>query len=109
MSLEDLIIERSKKCEVFANPLRSFIALLILAKGEASWSELVSYLKKHVGDDINPNTLSFHIGKLITSGFLEKISIESQPIYKIVKGKVSEIEKIMGNDIIEKTKEVVAP
>jgi DNA-binding transcriptional ArsR family regulator len=107
MSLEDLVIERSKRCEMFANPLRSLIALLIFVKGEVIWSDLKSSLKKFIGNDINPNTLSFHIGKLIDAGFLEKVDIEGQPLYKITEGKVHEMEEIVGKDLIEKTKEAI--
>jgi DNA-binding transcriptional ArsR family regulator len=107
MSLEDLVIERSKRCETFANPLRTFIALLILVKGEISWSDLKSLLKKFIGNDINPNTLSFHLSRLIEAGFLDKVDIENQPLYKVPEGKLHEIEKIIGKDLIGKTKEAI--
>ena len=106
MSLENLVIERSKRCEVFSNSLRSFVAVLIVAKGEVAWSELRGTLKKFIGD-INPNTLSFHIGKLMDAGFLEKIDIEGQPRYRITEDKASEIEGMIGKDLVEKVKEAL--
>lgn len=104
MSVEDLIFERSKKCEVFSNSLRSFIALLIVAKEEISWSELKLTLEKKVGG-VNPNTLSFHIGKLMESGFLEKLDIEGQPRYRITDYGASEVRRMIGEDLIKKIQE----
>lgn len=103
MSIEDLIFERSKKCEVFSNSLRSFIALLVAAKEEASWSELKSTLEEKVGD-VNPNTLSFHIGRLMEAGFLEKLDIEGQPRYRITEYGASEVRRMIGEDLIKKIK-----
>jgi len=104
MSVEDLIFERSKKCEVFSNSLRSFIALVVVAKDEVSWSELKSTLEEKVGG-VNPNTLSFHIGKLVDGGFLEKFDIEGQPRYRITEYGASEIRRMIGEDLIKKIKE----
>lgn len=104
MSIENLIFERSKKCEVFSNSLRSFIALLIVAKEEVAWSELKSTLEERVGS-VNPNTLSFHIGKLMEAGFLEKLDIEGQPRYRITEYGASEIKRMIGEDLIRKIKE----
>jgi len=107
MSIEDLVIERSKRCEVFASPLRSLIALLVLIKREVVWSELKGSLKKLIGYDINPNTLSFHIGKLIDAGFLDKVDVEGQPLYRIAEDRASEVERMVGKDLIDKTKEAI--
>ena len=104
MAIEQIVAERSKHCEVFSNPLRTFIALFVVAKGEASWSELKSVLEKRSGS-INPNTLSFHIGKLIETDFLKKVGSESQPKYRIIEDRVPDIEKMIGKDLIKKMKE----
>ena len=106
MAVEELIFERSKKCEVFSNPLRTFIALVLFLKREVTWSELKTDLEKSVGS-VNPNTLSFHIGRLIQTGFLDKVNIEGQPKYKIKETRMSEIEGMVGKDLIEKVKEVL--
>ena len=103
MSLEELVVERSKKCEVFSNPLRSFITVFIAAKGEVAWSELKSALKRWAGP-VNPNTLNFHIGKLIDAGFVDKVDIEGQPRYRIIEGSLREIERIVGKDLVKKCK-----
>lgn len=104
MNIEELIVERSKKCELFSNPLRSFIAVFVAAKGEVTWSELKKTLEKWVGP-VNPNTLSFHIGELIDTGFVEKANIEGQPIYRIIESKSPEIQRLVGKDLIEKMRE----
>lgn len=104
MAIEQLVYERSKNYELFGHPLRHFIALVIVAKGETTWSELKSFLEKS-GGSVNPNTLSFHIGRLVETGFLDKVKGEGQPRYRINENRVLEIEKIIGKDLIEKMKE----
>ena len=103
MSIEDLILQRSKNCEVLSSPLRSFIAAFIAGKGEAVWSDLKAAIEK--SGPINPNTLSFHIGVLMDAGFVDKMSIEHQPRYRIKDSKLLEIERLVGKDIIQKISE----
>jgi hypothetical protein len=107
MSIENLITQASKKCELFANPLRSFIAAFIAVKDEVTWSELKNAIEKWAGP-VNSNTLSFHLGALIDAGFITKIDIRGQPRYKILNGKATEIKKIFGSDIFETLKESIA-
>ena len=104
MTIEDLITQASKKCELFANPLRSFIAAFIAVKEEVTWSELKGAIEKWAGH-VNPNTLSFHLGALINAGFITKIDIRGQPRYKIVNEKLSEIKKLVGEDLLQAIKE----
>jgi DNA-binding transcriptional ArsR family regulator len=104
MSIEDLIAQASKKCEIFANPLRSFIAAFIAVKEEATWSELKDAIEKWAGR-INPNTLSFHLGELVSAGFIAKIDIRGQPRYKIVNDKLSELKRLIGEDLLKAVKE----
>ena len=104
MTLEDLITQASKKCELFANPLRSFLAAFIAVKEEVTWSELKVAIEKWAGH-VNPNTLSFHIGELINAGFITKIDIRGQPRYRIVNDKLSEIKKFIGEDLLQAIKE----
>ena len=104
MTIEDLITQASKKCELFANPLRSFIAAFIAVKEEATWSELKDAIEKWAGH-VNPNTLSFHLGELIGAGFITKIDIKGQPRYRIVNDKLPEIKKFSGEDLLQAVKE----
>ena len=104
MTLKDLIKQASKKCELFANPLRSYIAAFIAVKEEVTWSELKGAIEKWAGH-VNPNTLSFHLGALMDAGFITKIDIRGQPRYKIVTEKRSEITKFMGEELLLAIKE----
>ena len=104
MSFEDLIIQASKKCELFANPLRNFIAAFIVVKEEVTWSELKDAIEKWAGH-INPNTLSFHLGELINAEFITKIEIRGQPRYRIANEKLPEITKLMGEELLQAVKE----
>ena len=104
MTIEDLITQASKKCELFANPLRSFIAAFIAVKEEVTWSELKGAIEKWAGH-VNPNTLSFHLGELINAGFITKIDIKGQPRYRIVSGKLPEIKKFSGEELLQAIKE----
>jgi DNA-binding transcriptional ArsR family regulator len=104
MTIEDLIAQASKKCELFANPLRSFIATFIAAKEEATWSELKSAIEKWTGT-VNPNTLSFHLGELMKASFITKVDIRGQPRYRIVNAKLSEIKRLVGEELLQAIKE----
>jgi DNA-binding transcriptional ArsR family regulator len=104
MAIEDLITQASKKCEIFANPLRSFIATFIAVKEEVTWSELKDAIEKWVGR-VNPNTLSFHLSELADAGFITKVEIRRQPRYKIVNDKLSELRRLIGEDILKVIKE----
>lgn len=101
MTIEKLLTEASEKCEIFSNPLRSLIVSIVIVKSEVTWSELKRDLEKLVGS-INPNTLSFHIGKLIDAGFLDKAGTKEQPRYKIIAQKIPEIEVTIGKNLIQK-------
>jgi len=105
MSLKELIIEKSRKCELFSNPLRCFIIAFIASKKEVTWSQLKKNIEKWTGY-VNPNTLSFHLGELIKGGFISKIGIERQPRYKIDENKLLEIQRIIGEDLIKKMREI---
>jgi hypothetical protein len=73
----------NKKCEVFSNPVRTLIISIITAKGEANWTDLKETIEKINGAAMNPNTLSFHIGKLVEMEYIKKSGTKEQPSYKI--------------------------
>ena len=104
MTLKNLIAQASKKCEIFANPLRSFIAAFIAVKEEVTWSELKDAIEKWA-DRVNPNTLSFHLGELIAAGFITKVDVRGQPRYKIVNDKLPELKRLIGEDLLKAVKE----
>ncbi len=104
MTIENLIVQASKKCELFANPLRSFIAAFIAVKEEVTWSELKDAIEKWAGS-VNPNTLSFHLGELAAAGFITKVDIRGQPRYRVVNAKLSEIKRLVGEELLQAVKE----
>jgi len=103
MTIENLIAESSKKCEIFANPLRSFIAAFLAVK-EATWSELKDAIEKWAGA-VNPNTLSFHLVKLADAGYITKADVRGQPRYNIVNDKLPELKRLIGEDLLQAVKE----
>jgi DNA-binding transcriptional ArsR family regulator len=104
MTIENLITQASRKCEVFANPLRAFIASFIAVTEEVTWSELKEALEKWAGR-VNPNTLSFHLGELASAGFIKKVDIRGQPRYRIVNDRLSELKRLLGEDLLQAVKE----
>lgn len=108
MSLPEEIFSLTKKCEILGNPLRATIILIVAAKEETTWSDLKDSLQKLSGGGVNPNTLSFHIGRLMDTDLLKKIDIEGQPRYRITEDGSIAIEKMFGQDLINRTKEEIA-
>jgi len=104
MSLAELIDKKSREYEIFSNPLRTLILLFVLSKEEVAWSDLKNFLEEHIGK-LNPNTLSFHLSKLLEAGYLIKVELEAQPRYKIAEDRQSEIEGMLGKELVEKIRE----
>jgi DNA-binding transcriptional ArsR family regulator len=100
VTIGNLISQASKRCEIFANPLRAFIAAFIAAKEEATWSELKTAIEEQSGS-VNPNTLSFHLGALADAGFITKVDIRGQPRYRIVETQLPELERLLGEDLLK--------
>jgi len=70
MRLDNIISQMSVTYEVLSSPFR-LIILSLLADREASWSELNNKIEEKFGR-INPNTLNFHLNKLIKNKIVEK-------------------------------------
>jgi len=75
----------SRDCEVFSNPIRTLILSLVFAGNEMNWTQIKEAVERITGNDINPNTLSFHIGKLVEMEYIQKVGTKEQPIYRIAK------------------------
>jgi len=103
-SVEELIAKTSKKCEIFSNPLRTFIAAFIAVKEEVTWTELKTSIEKYTGK-VNPNTLSFHLGELTNIGYITKINVKGQPRYKITESKLPEIKRLTDEELLQAIKE----
>jgi len=79
------------KYDVLGNRLRILILVVLLARGRKSWNELKKEIEDLIGSPINPNTLSFHLKKLIQSELVTKIGSIENLEYEIAPGKESEI------------------
>jgi DNA-binding HxlR family transcriptional regulator len=97
LSFEDSLQERVEACEVFSNVQRSIMVLIIAIYGEISWTDLKLKVEQ-VSGSINPNTLSFHLKKLVESGIIRKGGTGSQPFYEITSKGNDEVETKIGND-----------
>jgi DNA-binding HxlR family transcriptional regulator len=73
----------SKECETFSNPIRTLITALVLAEKEMSWSQIKEAVEKITGSTLNPNTLSFHLGKLVDMEYIQKVGTKEQPAYRV--------------------------
>jgi len=91
----------SKKNEAFSNPLRVLVVSVILAKKEIGWSQLKETLEKIISIGVNPNTLSFHLAKLVEMKYIEKKGTKEQPIYKVSEAKRGEIIACVASEIAE--------
>jgi len=100
MHIQELATKLSQKCEVFSNPIRSLIVSLAIVRNDITWTELKKNLEELVGE-MNPNTLSFHIGKLIDAGLLVKAGTELQPRYKIPEERVEDARRTIGQALIK--------
>jgi DNA-binding HxlR family transcriptional regulator len=79
------------KYDVLGNRLRVLILVILLARGRRSWNELKEEIEDLIGSPINPNTLSFHLKRLIQSELVTKIGSIENLKYEIAPGKESEI------------------
>jgi DNA-binding transcriptional ArsR family regulator len=104
----EMIDNVSKRYEMFSNPLRILILSIILAKEEINWTALKENIEKLTETTINPNTLAFHLGKLVETGYLLKAGTTEQPVYKIDPKQSSSINLYIENSLIEEIKEGVS-
>lgn len=102
--IKQLADKISRKNEVFSNPIRILIIAIVLAKEAANWTQLKESIEKIVDIGINPNTLSFHLAKLVELGYLEKSGTREQPVYKVVQPRIPEIIAHVNPVIVEEIK-----
>ena len=63
-----------------ANQLRVLILAIIALRREVYWYEVKEALERLVGP-VNPNTLAFHINKLIEVGYVKRARPQRSPRY----------------------------
>jgi DNA-binding transcriptional ArsR family regulator len=100
MRIQELVAKVSQECEVFSNPIRALIVALTIVKNGITWTELRRNLEELVGE-MNPNTLSFHISKLVDAGLLVKAGTRLKPRYTIPEKKIDEAKRTIGQALIK--------
>jgi len=78
--IESLVKKITEKHEALANPVRIHILSIVAALGESSWGEVKTILESVYGKT-NPNTLAFHIRKLMNCGLILKSGTPESPTY----------------------------
>lgn len=76
-----MALEWAKKNEVVSNPFRALLLAVIVSRGKASWNEVKEVLEK-VWGEFNPNTLVFHLNRLVDAGLVERIPAGNRHLYK---------------------------
>jgi DNA-binding HxlR family transcriptional regulator len=105
--IKEQVDKISKKCEIFSNPMRVLIVSTVLAEGETNWSQLKENIEKMIGSNVNPNTLSFHLAKLVEATYLQKTGTTGQPVYKIDQDHAAEIYANIETPLVEIIKKKV--
>ena len=88
----ELVKEKVRLHETLGNFHRFIILALIALRKKASWNEIKQGIRQLCGS-INPNTLAFHLNKLIDCGFVKR---DSAGNYSVVEDKLpSEVKEIL--------------
>jgi len=92
--IQVLASSTSEHYEPLANPFRIILLYAVSALGEAKWSDIKVLLEKVLGS-VNPNTLSFHLKRLIDAGWIIKTEALEDPKYTVnlpdaIKGELEE-------------------
>jgi len=84
VSVEEKVLKRAeeiaRKASAMASPIRVLVLAVIALRGEARWHEIKGALEELVGS-INPNTLAFHINRLVEAGYVERAGPQRSPRY----------------------------
>ncbi|MCD6511618.1 MAG: helix-turn-helix transcriptional regulator [Thaumarchaeota archaeon] len=72
---------------LLGHPIRLKIVSILMDHEGASWTDIVKELEKIAGR-LNPNTVNFHLSKLIEGGIVEKKGDDQYFIAKSVKDNV---------------------
>jgi DNA-binding transcriptional ArsR family regulator len=92
METKNGLMEKAQIYEVLSHPLRLFILERIRKKGEATWTELQKELEDYAEKHLNPNSINFHLTRLIDAGLIKKKEIAGEQKYILT-------EKMRGMEI----------
>ena len=84
MRIIELATDWTRKNEVLSNPFRALLLAIIVSKKSASWNDVKNRLGEAWGE-FNPNTLVFHLNRLIDAGLVEKVTMGDRYVYRPTK------------------------
>jgi len=75
------IKERAKDYEVLSHEFRLFVLKMLKEHDESTWTDITEALEKYSKRRLNPNSVNFHLSRLIESGFIKKKEIAGTTKY----------------------------
>jgi DNA-binding transcriptional ArsR family regulator len=81
METKNGLMAKAQIYEVLSHPLRLFVLERIKKKGEATWTELQKDLEDYAEKRLNPNSINFHLTRLIDAELVEKKEIAGEQKY----------------------------
>ena len=83
----------TKKYSLLTNIYRVLILAYLMKNGDASWTDLKSFIESLVGRP-NPNTLHFHLYALVDAGVVEVYGDPEKPKYRLNSNKKDVLESV---------------
>jgi len=81
MATRNDLKEKARDYEVLSHELRLYILHILKERKEVAWTDIVNSLEKLVQRRLNPNNLSFHLSRLVESGFVQRTEVSGEPKY----------------------------
>jgi len=81
MRVIELATKWARENEAISNPFRALVLAIVVSGKSTTWSDIKNMLEKLWGE-FNPNTLAFHLNRLIEAGFVEKVVVGDRQVYK---------------------------
>jgi predicted transcriptional regulator len=76
-----LAVEWARKNETLSNPFRALLLAIIVSMESATWNEIWNRLEE-VWGEFNPNTLAFHLNRLVEAELVAKIPMGDRYTYR---------------------------
>jgi DNA-binding PadR family transcriptional regulator len=84
MSTMNGIKQEAKRHEILSHEYRIFVMKFLSNKKESTWTELVRELEKFAMKRLNPNSINFHLSRLVDAGYIKKIDKAGEVRYVLV-------------------------
>ncbi len=72
----------SRRHDVVASPFRVLVLSIVLQRKEARWADIKRCVEAILGD-VNPNTLAFHLKRLVDVGWVRRSGSPEAPVYTV--------------------------